>query len=249
MIPLEAPSRRSLLAEGLVKFYGGKRVVSSVSLRVNQGEVVGLLGPNGAGKTTTFYMMVGLVKPDEGRVFLGERDITGLPMPKRARLGLGYLPQEQSIFWGLRVWENVYLVLEELGVTEVEDMERLCAHVMSEVGISHMAQEYAYNLSGGERRKVEIARVLATMPEFLLLDEPFGGVDPITVYDLQQIIISLKRKGYGVLLTDHNVRETLSITDRAYIMHGGSIMVEGTPGEIVSHREARRYYLGEAFKI
>ncbi len=237
-----------LRAVSLEKSYKGRQVVSSVSIEVRQGEIVGLLGPNGAGKTTTFYMIVGLVRPDSGSILVDDRDITGLPMFRRARMGVGYLQQESSIFRNLTVRENLDLVLQELEKTP-EERERLVDHLIGEFSIDRIADSPGYALSGGERRRVELARCLAAMPEFLLLDEPFSGIDPIAVFDIQQMILGLRGKGYGILLTDHNVRDTLAITDRAAIIHQGKIMVEGPPREVAESDVARKYYLGDRFTL
>ncbi len=224
-------------------------MVDEISIDVNRGEVVGLLGPNGAGKTTTFYMTVGLVKPDSGRVFLGEQDITHLPMHKRSEEGIGYLPQEASIFRKLTVEENI-LILWELksNIPRIEYEKRLVA-LLDELGVTKLRKQKAYTLSGGEQRRVEIARALATNPQFLLLDEPFTGIDPKTVTDIQGIIRYLKEKGIGVLITDHNVRETLAITDRAYIMHKGHILVSGKSNEVAESEVAKKFYLGDQFTL
>lgn len=237
-----------LRAVSLEKSYKGREVVSSVSIEVRQGEIVGLLGPNGAGKTTTFYMIVGLVRPDAGSILIDDRDITGLPMFRRARMGVGYLQQEPSVFRNLTVRENLDLVLQELEKTPAE-RDRLVDHLVSEFSIDRIADSPGYALSGGERRRVELARCLAAMPEFLLLDEPFSGIDPIAVFDIQQMILGLRGKGYGILLTDHNVRDTLAITDRAAIIHQGKIMVEGTPKDVSESEVARKYYLGDRFTL
>ena len=237
-----------LRAVSLEKSYKGREVVSSVSIEVRQGEIVGLLGPNGAGKTTTFYMIVGLVRPDAGSILIDDRDITGLPMFQRARMGVGYLQQEPSVFRNLTVRENLGLVLQELEKTPAE-RDRLVDHLVSEFSIDRIADSPGYALSGGERRRVELARCLAAMPEFLLLDEPFSGIDPIAVFDIQQMILGLRGKGYGILLTDHNVRDTLAITDRAAIIHQGKIMVEGTPKDVSESEVARKYYLGDRFTL
>ncbi len=235
-----------LCGENLAKIYNGREVVKDISLCVNEGEIVGLLGPNGAGKTTTFYMIVGLVKPDRGRVLLDEVDITAMPMYKRAKVGIAYLPQEPSIFRGLTVKENLLLAMEGMGVP-VNKRKKLLSRVLEEFGLEDIADYKGFSLSGGERRRVEIARAMVGAPLFLLLDEPFSGIDPITVYDIQQMIISLRDKGIGILLTDHNVRETLSITDRAYLIHQGRIVIEGEPGSIARSKVARKLYLGEKF--
>jgi lipopolysaccharide export system ATP-binding protein len=237
-----------LRAVSLEKSYKGREVVSSVSIEVRQGEIVGLLGPNGAGKTTTFYMIVGLVRPDAGSILIDDRDITSLPMFRRARMGVGYLQQEPSVFRNLTVRENLDLVLQELEKTSAE-RDRLVDHLVSEFSIDRIADSPGYALSGGERRRVELARCLAAMPEFLLLDEPFSGIDPIAVFDIQQMILGLRGKGYGILLTDHNVRDTLAITDRAAIIHQGKIMVEGTPKDVAESEVARKYYLGDRFTL
>jgi len=232
----------------LQKSYKGRQVVGSVSIEVRQGEIVGLLGPNGAGKTTTFYMIVGLVRPDAGEILIDDREITTLPMYKRARMGVGYLQQEASVFRNLTVRENLELVLQELEKTPAE-RARMIDHLVTEFGIDRILDTPGYALSGGERRRVELARCLAAMPEFLLLDEPFSGIDPIAVFDIQQMILGLRGKGYGILLTDHNVRDTLAITDRAAILHQGRIMVEGTPREVSQSEVARKYYLGDRFTL
>lgn len=237
-----------LRAVSLEKSYKGREVVSSVSIEVRQGEIVGLLGPNGAGKTTTFYMIVGLVRPDAGSILIDGKDITGLPMFRRARMGVGYLQQEPSVFRNLTVRENLDLVLQELEKTPAE-RERMVDHLIGEFGIDRISDSPGYALSGGERRRVELARCLAAMPEFLLLDEPFSGIDPIAVFDIQQMILGLRGKGYGILLTDHNVRDTLAITDRAAIIHQGKIMVEGAPKEVAESEVARKYYLGDRFTL
>jgi lipopolysaccharide export system ATP-binding protein len=238
----------TLRARGLVKRYGQKTVVSGVDLQVSQGEIVGLLGPNGAGKTTSFYMIVGLVAANEGVVTIGDTDITQLPMYRRARLGLGYLPQEASVFRRLSAYDNVYCVLEALGVPDKEAHQRT-EQAMEELGILHIAERKAYLLSGGERRRVEIARALAVRPKFILLDEPFAGVDPIAVAEIRERILQLKSFGIGIILSDHNVRETLGVCQRAYIINEGSVLVSGTPEEIVQHPEARTKYLGEHFSL
>ncbi len=230
----------------LVKAFRGRAVVNRVSLSVREGEIVGLLGPNGAGKSTTFYMMVGRIVPDAGSVRIGGRDVTTLPMYRRARLGLGYLPQEASVFRRLSVRENLELVLEEQRGDPRERAE-IVDRLIEEFGLAKIAGAPGYALSGGERRRVEIARCLAIMPSFLLLDEPFSGIDPIAVYDIQQIILGLRGKGYGVLLTDHNVRETLSITDRTYLIHQGQVVVEGSPETVAESEVARKFYLGDRF--
>lgn len=238
----------SILTQELTKSYHGRRVVDGVSLRVDRGEVVGLLGPNGAGKTTTFYMIVGLERAGQGRILLGEKDISRLPMYRRARLGVGYLAQEASVFRKMTVAENVMAILETRGLRGAKAKAR-ADELLDEFAISHVRDQKGYALSGGERRRTEIARALAAEPAFLLLDEPFAGVDPIAVADIQGIIAHLKEKGLGVLITDHNVRETLSITDRTYIMHDGKILVSGTAGEVAADPTARKFYLGEGFTL
>jgi lipopolysaccharide export system ATP-binding protein len=239
---------QALEAKKLEKDYRGRKIVKGVSLQVRYGEVVGLLGPNGAGKTTTFYMVVGLVRPDHGRVVLDGVDITKMPMYQRARKGIGYLPQEPSVFRKLTVAENLTAVLETLDLSAMERNERR-DRLMSELGVTHLADSKAYTLSGGERRRVEIARALTLDPKFILLDEPFAGIDPLAVQDIQGIISLLKSKGIGILITDHNVRETLAITDRAYIISDGKIIEAGTAEEIMASPQVRQFYLGEAFKL
>lgn len=243
-----SPSKSALAAFDLVKSYGRRRVVDGVSLHVEPGEVVGLLGANGAGKTTSFYMIIGLERPDGGRVKLGERDITKLPMYLRARLGVGYLPQEPSVFRKMTAAENVLAVLETMGLSRRERLKRL-EELLEEFGISHVRNTRGDALSGGERRRTEIARSLATDPQFILLDEPFAGIDPKAVDDIQQMIIYLKNRGIGILITDHNVRETLGVTDRAYIMADGKIFRSGAPLELTEDAEVRRLYLGEKFRM
>ncbi len=237
---------KMLSARGLSKAYKGRMVVSSVDLNVGMGEVVGLLGPNGAGKTTSFYMIVGLIKPDAGVVAVDSRDLTDLPVYRRARLGVGYLPQEASVFRNLTVRENIELVLQE-SPPPGEKPSVVADRLIEDFGLEKIAHIRGYSLSGGERRRVEIARSLAILPNFLLLDEPFSGIDPIAVYDIQQIILGLRAKGYGILLTDHNVRDTLAITDRAYLIHQGKIVIEGSPDEVAESEVARKFYLGEQF--
>lgn len=232
----------------LVKIYRKRKVVNEVNLEINRGEVVGLLGSNGAGKTTTFYMIVGLIRPDKGHVFFKEKEITHTPMYQRSRMGLGYLAQEPSIFRKLTVHENILLILEALGVDRIE-REKRCRNMLQELEINHLAEYKGYMLSGGERRRVEIARTLASSPSFILLDEPFTGIDPIAVYDIQEIIGYLKEKGLGILITDHNVRETMKITDRTYIMHDGKILASGHPSEVANSEITRKYYLGERFSL
>ncbi len=233
----------------LVKSFGGRKVVNEVSIEVNQGEVVGLLGPNGAGKTTSFYMVVGLLKPDGGHVYLGSDEITHLPMHKRAQRGMGYLPQESSIFKKLTVEENIIMLWEATNIIPKSDYQQRLDSVLNELGVEHLRKSRCYQLSGGESRRVEIARALAMNPSFLLLDEPFTGIDPITVTELQKVITYLKNKGLGVLITDHNVRETLSITDRAYIIQKGKILVAGDSNFIANDETAKKTYLGEEFKL
>jgi lipopolysaccharide export system ATP-binding protein len=239
---------QALQAKKLEKSYRGRKIVRGISLQVNHGEIVGLLGPNGAGKTTTFYMVVGLVRPDAGRVLLDGADITKMPMYQRARNGIGYLPQEPSVFRKLTVAENLMAILETMGLATAERKERR-DRLLEELGISHLADNRAYTLSGGERRRVEIARALTLSPKFILLDEPFAGIDPLAVQDIQGIISLLKKKGIGVLITDHNVRETLAITDRAYIISEGEIIEAGTAVEITASPRVRQFYLGEAFRL
>lgn len=244
----EDPATACLKASGLVKGFRGRKVVKGVSVEVRAGEVVGLLGPNGAGKTTIFDMMVGLCQPDEGAITLNGDLITDLPMYKRARKGIGYLPQESSVFRRLSVEDNILAILEMLDYSRTERDERVDV-LLKELDLSHIRTSMAYALSGGERRRLEITRALATSPSFMLLDEPFAGIDPIAVADIQQIVIRLKEKGIGILITDHNVQETLSITDRAYIINEGLILESGRPDEIVKSEMARAVYLGERFKL
>ena len=237
-----------LKTENLVKMYKHRKVVDNVCLSVNQGEIVGLLGPNGAGKTTTFYMVVGLIKANAGRVFFNRQDITHWPMSRRARLGISYLSQEPSIFRNLTVEENILAILETLKGRRAARKKR-ARELLCELGIEHLAKNKAYTLSGGERRRLEISRALVISPKFMLLDEPFSGVDPIAVYDVQQIIIGLKKRGLGILLTDHSVRETLAITDRSYIMFESRILISGTSDELINSPQAREIYLGEQFTM
>lgn len=239
---------QALEAKRLEKSYRGRKIVRGVSLQVRQGEVVGLLGPNGAGKTTTFYMVVGLVRPDQGRVLLEGADITKMPMYLRAKNGIGYLPQEPSVFRKLTVAQNLMAVLETMSLSSAERKERRNG-LLEELGIAHLADSMAYTLSGGERRRVEIARALTLSPKFVLLDEPFAGIDPLAVQDIQGIISFLKGKGIGILITDHNVRETLAITDRAYIISDGKIIEAGTSAEITASPRVRQFYLGETFRL
>jgi lipopolysaccharide export system ATP-binding protein len=237
-----------LKTENLTKSYKGRIVVRNVALHLVQGEVVGLLGPNGAGKTTTFYMVVGLTPPDAGMVMLNDLDITDLPMYLRARQGISYLPQEPSVFRKLSVYDNIMAILETMSFTKQERRQRT-EQLLAELGIEHVAGSKAYTLSGGERRRVEIARALATSPSFMLLDEPFAGIDPIAVADIQGIIAKLRDSGIGILITDHNVRETLKITDRAYIINNGEIFRNGSPLDLSSDPEVKKIYLGESFRL
>ncbi|MBI3037842.1 LPS export ABC transporter ATP-binding protein [bacterium] len=240
--------RDEIVVESVSKTYSGRAVVDRVSLNIFKGEVVGLLGPNGAGKTTTFYMVVGLVKPDLGMVRYNGSNISNRSMYQRARMGISYLPQEPSIFKKLSVRDNIWLILENIDLSMVERRNRL-ERLMHELGIAHISGNMGYSLSGGERRRVEIARALAAEPSFILLDEPFAGVDPIAVQDIQTIILQLQKKGLGLLITDHNVRETLAIVDRAYIMNLGKILVSGTAGYVANNETARKFYLGERFQL
>ena len=244
----EVSSKTALAAVGLEKSYGRRRVVNGVSLHVEQGEVVGLLGANGAGKTTSFYMIIGLERPNAGRVLLGERDITKLPMYLRARLGVGYLPQEPSVFRKMTAAENILAVLETMNLRRRERFKRL-EELLEEFGIAHVRNTRGDTLSGGERRRTEIARALAVEPQFILLDEPFAGIDPKAVDDIQNMILYLRGRGIGILITDHNVRETLGVTDRAYIMAEGQIFRSGAPLELTEDPEVRRLYLGEKFRM
>jgi len=243
-----SPPTGGLVAERIERYYGKWRVVSDVSFQVRRGEVVGLLGPNGAGKTTSFYMVVGLLRPSQGRILLDDRDITHEPMYRRARMGLGYLSQEPSIFRRLTVRDNVLAVLETMKLTSAERHERL-TRLLDDLNLSHLADRTASKLSGGERRRVEITRALAREPAYMLLDEPFVGIDPIAVSEIQDIVSRLRDRGLGVLITDHNVRETLRITDRAYVMYEGRILLQGTAQELASDRDAREKYLGERFSL
>jgi lipopolysaccharide export system ATP-binding protein len=237
-----------LRASGLSKAYRGRKVVNEVSLRLTQGEVVGLLGPNGAGKTTTFYIIVGLISPDSGRVFVNDVEITSLPMYQRARSGISYLPQEPSVFRKLNVEENLKSIAETMSATG-EEQEALVNGLLEEFGIEHLRRQGAYTLSGGERRRLEIARALVRTPKFILLDEPFAGIDPLAVLDIQRIVARFKEKNIGVLITDHNVRETLNITDRAYIITEGKILRDGSPEELTNDLEVKKVYLGEHFRL
>jgi lipopolysaccharide export system ATP-binding protein len=237
-----------LETRSLIKRYGERTVVDNVQMNVRRGEIVGLLGPNGAGKTTTFYMITGLVRPDAGQIIFDNKEITSMPMHERARCGLGYLSQEPSVFRKLTVEENIMAILETLNIPGKERDDRL-AKLLNELKISHLAKNKAYTLSGGERRRLEITRALVTNPLFILLDEPFSGIDPIAVFECQQIIGYLKKKGLGILLTDHNVRETLAVTDRSYIMVSGRVLIAGTADELTNNPEARKIYLGEKFSM
>lgn len=241
-------TQQELRISGLGKYLGNRPVVRNVSLRVKRGEAIGLLGPNGAGKTTTFYMISGLMPSDEGRVELNGIDVTDVPMFQRARLGLGYLPQESSIFRGLTVEKNIMAVLE-IVEKNVDTRDRMLEYLMAEFGIGHLRHTLAINLSGGERRRLEIARALAARPIFLLLDEPLAGIDPIAVADVRDLILQLKEHGIGVLITDHNVRDMLDIVDRAYIIHDGAVLMEGTPKQVVEHQGVREVYLGDRFSV
>jgi len=234
--------------KGLAKSYDGREVVKGVDILVKRGEIVGLLGPNGAGKTTTFYMVVGIIPPNRGKIIFDNNDITSLPIHQRARYGIGYLSQEASIFRKLTVEENITAILETLPIGRQERKRRLKA-LLEELNISHLAKSKAFTLSGGERRRLEITRALVTNPSFILLDEPFSGIDPIVVNEAQEIIKELKEKGLGILLTDHNVRETLSITDRAYLIAEGKILISGTAGDLINNPQARQVYLGEKFRM
>ena len=237
-----------LRTERLLKAYNGRKVVDAVTIDVKRGEIVGLLGPNGAGKTTSFYMVVGLIKPDSGKILFDDTEITDMPMYRRSRQGIGYLCQENSIFTKLSVEDNIMAILETLAISRREKNRRL-ARLLSELNIAHLAKCMAYTLSGGERRRLEITRALVTEPSFLLLDEPFSGIDPIAVFEAQKIIQGLKQRGLGILLTDHSVRETLTITDRSYIMFEGRILISGTSQELISNPKAREIYLGEQFTM
>jgi lipopolysaccharide export system ATP-binding protein len=237
-----------LRSEKLEKQYSRRKVVNDVSFEVHQGEIVGLLGPNGAGKTTSFYMVVGLVRPDKGKIFLDRQDISSMPMYQRAKLGIGYLPQENSVFRSMSVEDNIKAVLEFTSLTKIEQSERL-ELLLSEFGLQHVRKNLGKVLSGGERRRTEIARALAPDPKFILLDEPFAGIDPIAVEDIQSIVAQLKYKNIGILITDHNVQETLSITDRAYLLFEGKILMAGTAEELANDPTVRKVYLGESFEL
>ena len=238
----------TLSLENLVKIYNGKQIVNSVNMKIKNNSVVGLLGPNGAGKTTTFYMTIGMIKPDKGQVFLDDEDITTYPMYLRARRGVGYLPQETSVFKKLTVKQNIMAILETLSISKLEQEER-ADMLLDELGIKHLMNQRANLLSGGERRRLEITRALATNPSFILLDEPFAGIDPLAVIDIKNIISHLKKRGIGILISDHNVRETLEACDKAYILNDGEIIESGPPEKIVSSKTARRIYLGDEFKL
>ncbi|MES1940307.1 ABC transporter ATPase [Salinisphaera sp. T5B8] len=247
--PAPAANGQRLVAENLSKRYKGRAVVENVSLSLAPGEVVGLLGPNGAGKTTSFYMIVGLITPDSGQIMLGEGNLIGLPMHARAKLGIGYLPQEASVFRKLSVADNIRAILQLRRGLKKADIDRELAALLDELSIGHIADSKGINLSGGERRRVEIARALAAQPQYMLLDEPFAGIDPISIGDIRSIITHLKNRGIGVLITDHNVRETLSICERAYILSDGAVIADG-PGEaILADRKVREVYLGEDFRL
>ncbi|HBC47221.1 MAG TPA: LPS export ABC transporter ATP-binding protein [candidate division Zixibacteria bacterium] len=248
ILPIKISGASRLRSDQLLKIYKKRRVVNGISIEVNSGEIVGLLGPNGAGKTTTFYMITGLIRPDGGRIFMDDFDLTKLPMYKRARRGIGYLPQEPSIFRKLNVEQNIMAILETLPIPRKERKERL-ERLLEDLDVKSLAKSMAYNLSGGERRRVEIARALVTQPKFILLDEPFSGIDPITVEEIQKIIHRLKESGLGILITDHNVRETLSVTDRAYIIFEGEILKAGNAEYLANDPEARKIYLGEKFRL
>ena len=243
-----ATDQQLLDVQGLVKRYGGRAVVDEVDLRVMPGEIVGLLGPNGAGKTTTFYMVVGLIRPDRGRITFRSKNVTRLPMYRRARVGIGYLAQEPSVFRRLTVEENVMAILETLELSPGEQRERL-AMLLDELGLARLAKQRAYTLSGGERRKLEITRALVTSPSMMMLDEPFSGVDPLAVNDIQEIIIGLRERGLGILITDHNVRETLSVVDRAYLLYEGKVLREGASSFLINDPMSRELYLGDKFRM
>jgi len=237
-----------LETRNLVKNYGGRRVVDGLSITIGRSEIVGLLGPNGAGKTTTFYMTIGIIEPDQGQIIFDQEDVTRKPIHERCRLGMGYLAQEASVFRKLTVEENIMAILETLGLSPRERQRRL-ESLLEELKISHLAKSKAYTLSGGERRRLEITRALVTNPSFLLLDEPFSGIDPIVVAEAQEIIYDLKKRGLGILLTDHNVRETLSITDRAYLVADGRVLISGTAQDLINDPKAKKIYLGERFTM
>ena len=245
---VETAATPKIETRGLIKEYGKRRVVNKVDVHGNAGEIVGLLGPNGAGKTTTFYMVVGLVPATEGRVFLNDDDLTDLPMYRRARFGIGYLPQEASVFRKMTVEQNIRAIAETMPFNKAQREECVEQH-LEELGLTHLAEQKAYTLSGGERRRLEISRALVTNPKFLLMDEPFSGVDPISVNEVQKIIVQLKERGIGVLITDHNVRETLAIVDRAYLLHEGVILAEGSSEFLINDPKSREFYLGENFNM
>ncbi|MDB5478365.1 MAG: putative transporter, ATP-binding component [Alphaproteobacteria bacterium] len=247
-VPMEVKKSTGLVASHLAKHYQKRPVLRDVSISLQRGEAVGLLGPNGAGKTTCFYIISGLIRPDSGTIMLDDNDITTLPMYRRARLGIGYLPQEMSIFRGLNVEQNILAVLQAIE-PDTQRREQQLENLLAEFSITHLRYSPAQALSGGERRRVEIARALAAQPEFILLDEPLAGIDPIAVSDIRTLIAHLKKRGIGVLLTDHNVRDTLEVVDRAYILHGGQVLMEGKPDDIVGNSDVRRVYLGEKFKF
>lgn len=246
--PVAPATEPEIRTEGLVKVFGERRVVDGVNVRFRAGEVVGLLGPNGAGKTTTFYMIVGLISATAGRVYLDAADLTPLRMHQRARHGIGYLPQEPSVFRKLTVEENILAIVEAIGVPRRERDARVLHH-LTELHLQDLAQQKAYTLSGGERRRLEIARALVTQPKFLLMDEPFAAIDPISVAEVQRIILQLKSRGIGIVITDHNVRETLRVVDRAYLIHRGKVLVEGTGEFLIKDEQARKFYLGEDFNL
>lgn len=238
----------TLTAQSLCKTYGKRNVVNHINLKISTDEIVGILGPNGAGKTTTFYMIVGLITPDSGKIFLKDQELTRLPMHQRARLGIGYLPQESSVFRKLSVYDNLLVIAEFLDIPR-NRLDSTITQALDDLGIAHLAQQKAYTLSGGERRRLEIARILITKPKFLLLDEPFSGIDPISIDEIQRIIVGLKTRHIGVLITDHNVRETLSIVDRAYLIYEGKVLCEGNKNELLSDPRSRALYLGERFSM
>ena len=242
-------NKKIIKTKKLIKSYSKRKVVDNISIEMKKGEIVGLLGPNGAGKTTTFYMITGLVKPDSGSIYFNDTDITTIPMYKRSRLGLGYLPQESSIFKKLTVEENIYILWEILNNIPKKDYDKRLKELLGEMGILNLRHSKGIELSGGEKRRVEIVRTLSTNPEFILLDEPFAGIDPIAVHEIQNIIKALQERNLGVVITDHNVRETLEITDRAYIIHKGKLMLSGKPKEIVKDPIAKKFYLGNDFSL
>jgi lipopolysaccharide export system ATP-binding protein len=245
---MSSNEKLTLWGQDLVKIYSKRKVVNRVTVKVTQGEIVGLLGPNGAGKTTTFYMITGMIRPNSGEIMVDDKKVTQLPMYKRARLGVAYLPQEASIFRKLSVEDNLLAIMQMIGIPKNQHNQK-CEQLLDELNISHIAKSKGYQLSGGERRRTEIARTLVTDPKFILLDEPFAGVDPIAVEDIQNIVHSLKSRNIGVLITDHNVHETLTITDRAYLLFEGRILKEGTAVFLAEDKEARKLYLGEKFKL